>query len=80
MTIGGGSSKEGKLVSFVKGKTLEPFINQELLSLIENPIKFRSPSGLTHGYDAIILVDICDAVLSARKEDKILKQQEHIAE
>ena len=80
MSIGGGSSKEGKLVSFVKGKKLEPFINQELLNQIENPIKFRSPSGLTYGYDAIILADICDSVLSARKEGEILKQQEHIAE
>lgn len=80
MSIGGGSSKGGKLVSFVKGKILEPFITQELLNVIENPIKFRSPSGLTHGYEATILADICESVLSARTNGKLQKQQEHIAQ
>ena len=80
MSMGGGTTKGGKLVSFVKGKVLEPFINPELLNIIENPIKFRSSSGLTYGYEATILADICDSVLSARTKGKLLKQQEHIAQ
>jgi len=80
MTRGSGSTKEGRIISFIKGKILEPFINSNIINLIENPIKFRSPSGLTYGYDATILTDICDAVLLARKSGKLQKQQEHIAE
>ena len=80
MSSSGGSLGAGRLVSFIKGKTIEPFITQELLTQIENPIKFRSKGGLSYGYEATILTDICDSVLSARQEGKLLKQQEHIAE
>jgi hypothetical protein len=45
-----------------------------------NPIKFRTPNGnVAYGYEATILADICDAVLQARAEGKLQKQQEHIA-
>lgn len=79
----GGSSKGGgdRLVHFVTGKALEPFISEELAAVTENPIKFKAPNGQTaYGYEAHILADICDAVLGARKQDKLQKQQQHIAD
>jgi hypothetical protein len=49
--------------------------------MITNPIKFRAPSGsAAYGYEATILVKLCDAVLAARREGKLHYQQAHIAE
>jgi hypothetical protein len=46
-----------------------------------NPIPFKTPTGQeTIGYEATILADICDAVLEARKANKLNYQQVHIAE
>lgn len=71
-----------RLTGFLQGKGLSPFVSSELLALISNPIKFRhSVAGqLAFGYPATILADVCDAVLAARKEGALQKQQEHIAE
>lgn len=79
----GGSSKGGgdRLVHFVTQKTLEPFISSELIEVTANPIRFKAPNGQTaYGYEAQILADICDAVLEARKQLKLQKQQQHIAD
>lgn len=79
---GSGSSKGAdRLTVFVTGKGLEPFISKDLRVATENPIKFRNTSGtVTHGYEAQILSDICDAVLAARQAGALQKQQLHIAE
>jgi len=78
----GGSSRGGgdRLAQFVAQKTLEPFINKNLIEVTENPIKFRTTRGqLAYGYEATILADICDAILDARKSGALSKQQDHIA-
>lgn len=77
----GGSGNADRLTNFLQGRALYPFISEEVMTKMQNPIKFRSPhgGGLTYGYPAIILADLCDAVLAARKERVLLKQQEHIA-
>lgn len=79
----GGSSKGGgdRLAHFVGGKALEPFIGTELRSAIETPIQFKTPSGMAaNAYDAQILADICEAVLKARADNRLQKQQQHIAQ
>lgn len=70
-----------RLGSFLSGKTISPFVTADLLALIEKPIKFKHPGGgnLAYGFPATILADICDAVLAARTDGKLQKQQEHIA-
>lgn len=58
---------------------MEDYIGRELKEKIENPIIFQrhgsaagSPIGEeTHGYDATILIDICKAILEARKDGKL---------
>lgn len=71
-----------RLINFVGGERIKPFLNNDIMPFIENPIKFKNPTGggVAHGYPAVILADICDAILAARKAGTLQKQQEHIAE
>lgn len=83
MSGGGGGGAEGdRLVNFTMGKLISPFVSEDLLSRIRNPIRFQAPTGgsAASGYEATILPDLCDAVLSARKSKALMKQQEHIAD
>ena len=75
-------SRQGgnRLTRFLEGKRINPCVSNSLKGVLINPIKFRSPSGLAFGYPATILVDICEAVLKARDEGRLWKQQLHIAE
>lgn len=52
-----------------------------LTARADNPFNFLPPHGGTAAlaYEATILPEICEAVLLARREAKLLKQQEHIA-
>ncbi|QQE90854.1 P63C domain-containing protein [Azotobacter chroococcum] len=79
---GGGGAGGDRLAVFAASKGLKPFINNELLTAIEKPIRFVRPGGGTpaFGYPATILADLCDAVLAARQESALLAQQAHIAE
>ncbi len=71
----------GALISFTGGKSISTFIDWELQEKLENPIKFRTPQGnLAHGYDASIIIDICNAVLTAKDKHKLQKQQMHIVQ
>lgn len=79
----GGSSKGGgdRLAHFIGGKALEPFIGAGLREVISSPIQFVTQAGnVANAYDAQMLADICEAVLQARAEDKLQKQQMHIAQ
>lgn len=70
-----------RLAKFIGGKSLNPFISENLSHVIIQPIIFQPPTGGTaYGYEATILADLCDAVLAARKEGKLNYQQQHIAE
>ncbi len=82
MTYGSGQGGADRLTGFAVGKGISPFINNEMMLLIQNPIRFRHSSGggVAFGYPATLLADICDAVLEARKAGKLQKQQEHIAQ
>jgi P63C domain len=78
----GSSANTGgdRLAKFTAGKALSPYVSADLLAVTANPIKFRTPNGnVAYGYEATILADICEAVLQARADGKLQKQQEHIA-
>lgn len=83
MSRGSSSREDGgdRLAGFLGGKGISPYVSSELSAAITNPIRFRHPAGgnLAYGYPATILADICDAVLAARREGVLQKQQEHIA-
>lgn len=79
----GGSSGRGgdRLAKFTHGARLRPYASPQLLEGTAEPIKFKTPKGnIAYGYEANILADICEAVLAARENGKLQKQQLHIAD
>jgi hypothetical protein len=71
-----------RLMRFVDGKRLAPFISAGLKLRMTNPIRFKSQFGGPNdaqGYEATILPDLCDAVLAARQAKALLHQQEDVA-
>ena len=81
MSYGSGQGGADRLTGFAGGKGISSFINNDMMLLIEHPIRFRHSTGggVAFGYPATLLADICDAVLAARKAGALQKQQEHIA-
>lgn len=82
MARGGSNSGRGdRLLKFTEGQALQPYVSDKLLLSVTDPIKFRTPRGaVAYGYEATVLADICEAVLKAREDGKLQKQQEHIAQ
>jgi hypothetical protein len=79
----GGSSRGGgdRLAYFVAQKSLSAFVSSGLIDVTAKPLLFRTPKGsLAYGYEATVLADICEAILKARREGALSKQQEHIAD
>ncbi len=73
-------SQGDRLVKFIEGKRISPYIGNKLADMIKSPLKFKLPSGgIADGYEATILADICDAVLQARESGILQQQQLHIA-
>lgn len=69
-----------RLSRFTGQPSLQPYLSPSVMEVIANPIEFRSPyRSKTYGYEATILVDICEAILKARDNGKLQDQQEHIA-
>ncbi len=60
--------------------TLKPYINNELNVAIRDPIKFvgvgSRKSNPTPVYEATLLLDICDAILTARDDGALKTEQE----
>lgn len=79
----GGSMKRGlsRLELFTSGKIISPFISNELRERVQTPILFRTPAnGKAYGYEAEVLVELCEAVLAARQAGKLQAQQLPIAQ
>ncbi|MBG0803885.1 P63C domain-containing protein [Methylocystis sp. H4A] len=79
----GGSMIAGmnRLELFVSRDRINPFISKELYERIRSPIVFLTPTGAkAYGYDAQILVDLCEAVLAARQAGVLQQQQMGIAQ
>lgn len=74
-TKGGGD----RVANFIGTKSIKPFISDKLSQMITEPIRFKYQGQLAYGYEATILPELCDAVLSARDAGKLNYQQEHIA-
>jgi hypothetical protein len=78
----GGSMIAGmnRLQLFVGRKGISPFISNELVERIANPIPFFTPTGVrAHGFEATLLADVCEAVLKAREAGALQMQQLGIA-
>ena len=81
MSHGGSYSVGGdRLAKFAAQGRLKPYVSSELIERTAHPIRFRTPSGgLAYGYEATVLADLCEAVLAARGDGVLQKQQDHIA-
>lgn len=73
----GGAHRIAKITGGLESKGLDC---KDLNVRIASPIRFRSSGGLSNGYDANILVDICNTILAARKSGLLQKQQLHMAD
>ncbi len=75
-----GFSKRGDRLSvFANSKTMDDYIGRDLLEKLNKPLIFQRNSAAaenpvgdkTHGYDATILIDLCQAILAASKAGKL---------
>lgn len=75
-----GGTGGDRLAKFTAGDRLKPYVSSNLIDVTSDPIKFRTPTGNeAYGYEAIVLADICEAVLAARDANALQEQQKHIA-
>jgi len=60
-------------------KGIASTISSELQEKIDNPIKFKSLSGVqTHGYEASTLIEVCDTIIEADIQDKLAESQKFL--
>lgn len=79
----GGSMVKGmsRLALFISGKIISPYVSSDLRDRIQNPIQFRTPAnGKAYGYEAIVLAELCEAILAARQDGALQAQQRPIAQ
>jgi len=82
-----GFPKEGSGKQFlrsVKGARIAPYVGDELIAKLENPIVFQGagavPNAPTYGYDVTILIDVCKAIIRAESDGKLLERQQNLAQ
>lgn len=79
----GGSMVPGlnRFELFVSRERLRPFVPAALTERVRSPIVFITPTGaLAYGYEAMVMVELCDAVLAAREAGVLQPQQMRIAQ
>ena len=79
----GGSEVPGlnRFELFIARDRLRPYVSEKVRAQVSDPIVFMTPTGSkAYGYDAQVLVDLCEAILAARQAGKLQKQQEGIAQ
>ncbi len=81
MAIGLGMSKPSgvQIRDFASSKSIKPFVSNDIIEVLENPIKFQTSAGIGHGYPATLLVELCKSVLEARDSGSLRPNQLHIA-
>ncbi len=79
---GAGAGKGDRLATFVAGSKIKPFVSEDLAKGIHSAIQFRIAGVAgrpSFAYEATVLADLCTAIINARMEGRLQKQQEHIA-
>ena len=78
--IGLKSSGGNAFMKTLSRKGLGSGITPELWAKINNPIVFKPLNGdPAHGYEAAVLIDVCDAIIQARNQQKLLPSQMKMA-
>jgi P63C domain-containing protein len=62
-------------------KGIRSVISEDLAAKIENPISFKPLKGgdLADGYEAVALIEVCDALIQARNEKRLAASQSFLA-
>jgi len=79
----GFSRRGSRLKVFVGSQTMADHIGRDLREKIENPIVFQtspaaaesSVAAVAHGYDAAVLIDLCNAILEANAAGKLASER-----
>jgi hypothetical protein len=81
----GFSRRGSRLPVFVNSKTMAEHIGRDLRQKLENPLIFQPPgaaassplsaSARANGYDATILIDLCNAILAAKAAGKLTRDR-----
>lgn len=75
-----GFSRRGdRLKAFADSKAMDGYIGRDLREKLDNPLIFQRPGAAAgsavpahmNGYDATILIDICQAILNAKADGKL---------
>ncbi len=74
-----GKKKSGYILpTFFSSKALKPFVYSKLEVAKLEPLICHKGNQKIHGYEATILVDLCDAILEARKRGKKLTERQEL--
>lgn len=78
--ISTGSTRTGndRLTSFATQERIKPYLGANTIDMIAKPIKAIVWGTNAYVYEATVLSDICDAIVQAKEQGKLMKQQEHI--
>ena len=86
----GFSRRGSRLTVFVNSQTMDGYIGRDLKDKIEKPLVFQPSTaaaansvspGRAHGYDAAILIDLCNSILEAKADGKLKsKRYQRMAE
>ena len=81
-SLGMSSSGTDRLGAFLSQDRFNYLDTKSLTDRMSVPVKFSNPNGGPSivGYEATVLVDICDIIIQAQNDNKLLKNQIHIAE
>lgn len=82
MSLGSSKTGDARHVALLDNEAVKPFVNNDLLLMLRNPVRFRNPhgGGAAFGYPATILADYCEAVLAARAAGALPPRQAHVAD
>lgn len=82
----GMSDRGNSLINLVQSKSIAGTVADELSQKIHNPLIFNpntvadsSKFNKAHGYDVVLLIDLCRAIIQANEEGKLAHNQRHIA-
>ena len=67
-----------QLPSFVASNNIKPFINKDLIEVLQ-PVEYMDGSSNASGYKAEILPELCNLYLKIRRAGVIVPQQENLA-
>lgn len=77
----GGAMVRGmnRLELFAAQNRLKPYVSNDLLARIADPIKFKFGNNVAHGFESDTLIDLAEAVIQADNAGALQKQQKVIA-